>query len=589
MPQVPDIRVPTVAAGGPAAPALQVQDDPSKFGLQVGEAKARKAGAVEQGADVAANAVVRFQRIRNETEVDDVYANKFSPEFRKKYQEYYSLQGKEALDKLPDYIKGMEELQQETTNSLSNPAQKHMFQQAARRRVQAELDGMARHADQQNKVWQANTSDSYLRNQLDQAADFYNDEQKFGSALGAGLGEIDRYAGQTGQSSDQARDRASKFISAAWVSRIERMMLDKPLEADALYKANVANFDAAQRAVIEHKLKQAVMPVQARTIADAVMEEKPSRSVDARASLQGWVKEGEKRAEQMYPDNPVFRDLVASRIQSRVSILVNGMQGVERQARDSLTTAALADGGKDKPVNIEQLLSSPDLKNAWTQIDGMSQRSILAILEHNQRKTDPPLNSESLALYYKLKGQATNDPEAFVAGDLTPHFAALPHALSHELIVQQSAMARKEVRDQEKQLNVQHALSIAKPSLLAAGVYDSKAKSGSSKAAVYDQFVGRYTQQIDQFIANNKRRPNDKELQEITNSLLTSGAESGSGWFLDKSKRAFEVDAGKFYVPVPKTERQKIVDEYVRVRGVPPTDAQIQQVYTIHQLKKGAK
>lgn len=582
-------RVPMVPQG-PATPTLHVNTNEQQFGGDVSAAKKQMGGAIAQAGEVAAEHAIRFQRIQNQTEVDDVYSNSFSPKFREKYQQYYSLEGKAALDELPNYIKDMENIEKEHTAGFKTEAQRHMFRQTARKRVQMETDSMVRFADQQNKVWQAQTSDAFLRNQLDIAADKHNNDQEFGSALGTGLAEIDRYGVDHHQSGEVVRDRASKFISAAWSNRIGRALLQDPQAADRMYQENQQAIDAAVRPQLEHQLNAALKPVEARKIADGIIDRNPMKSVDIRAMLKPWTEQAEKEAEALRPGDAVFRDLTVSRVQSRVNIVATAQAGQERSDRNLLMGLAGGTPGQPdtKPLTLEALLSNDEAKQAWGRMDSFSQSALLARIDLNQKGKDVPFNGESYGAYYRLKGLASSDAEAFLNTDLSKYVTQIPHSLLHELTLQQTTYAQKGVRDQERQLNVNHALTIATPALKGVGI-DPKAKPGSSKAGVYDQFVGRYTEQITNFIDENKRRPNDKELQDITNSLLTSGAESGSGWFTDSRTRAFQVPAEKFYVPVPKAEKAKIVEEYTKMKGHEPSEATVNQIYTLHSLKKGQK
>lgn len=590
MPEIPTSKLPSVAPGGPAAPYVSVNVNENQFGAGASEARARTGSAISHVGEVAAEHVVRFQQIQNQTEVDDVYSNKFSPAFREKYQQYYALQGKEALDRLPEFMKSMEEVEKETAAGLKNDAQRHMFRQTARRRVHMEIDSMVRYADQQNKVWQAQTSDAFLRNQLDQAADFHNDDQKFGAALGTGIAEIDRFGAQTGQSGEVMRDRTSRFISDAWTARIQRQLLQDPAAADAMYRANQQAVDARMRPQLEHQILSSLKPVQARQAADAIVEKNPAKSVDVRAMLGPWTKAAEERAEELRPGDAVFRDMMVSRVTHYVNVWATAQAGQERADRNYLLGLANGTPGQptSKPVTMDALLSNDQAKAAWSRLDSFSQQALIARVELNGKAKDVPFSQESFDTYYRLKGLATSDPDAFVNTNLSGYATQIPHALLHELVQQQTIAARKDVRNQEAQINVNHALTIAAPALRAVGI-DPKAKANTTKAAIYDQFVGRYTQQIDQFITNNKRRPNDKELQEITNSLLTAGAESQSGIFFDTKGRAFQIPPEKFYVPVPKAEKEKIIKEFKELRGHPPTEAQVTQIYTVHSLKKGQK
>lgn len=135
---------------GKLAP-MQIQTSPADFGAQVGQ-------TLEQaGSGMMQNALSR-QQFQNETTVNDVINNKFFPAFQDQYQKYYTLQGKDALDQLPAYQQSMRDLVSEFRGGFSNQAQQKMFDEQTSRRLQFEIAGMSRYADQQNKVWQAQTN-----------------------------------------------------------------------------------------------------------------------------------------------------------------------------------------------------------------------------------------------------------------------------------------------------------------------------------------------------------------------------------------------------------------------------------------------
>jgi hypothetical protein len=69
-------------------------------------ALARRRGGRGRGAACASQRAAR----RTTPGSNDAYSNNFSPAFRDLYQKYYSLQGKDAVDKVPEYHGKMKEL-----------------------------------------------------------------------------------------------------------------------------------------------------------------------------------------------------------------------------------------------------------------------------------------------------------------------------------------------------------------------------------------------------------------------------------------------------------------------------------------------
>lgn len=271
MPQLPFDPRPTVAPAGASGVFQRDASDPNAFGASVAAAGERLGATVDQAANRAAESAIRFQTIQNETEVNDAYANRFSPKFRDLYQKYYSLQGKDAVDQMPDFINQMQGVREDARGELKSDVQRKLFDAMSRRRVESELDGMARYADTQNKVYRADTHGAVLKQLSDQAADKYNDESAFGTSIGTAAAEIDRYTASTGGTAEVARAKLAEFTSNAMLQRVQRWMLDDPLKARDFYRANAGNIAAAQRPLIEHQLSVATKPVEAKIAADGIV------------------------------------------------------------------------------------------------------------------------------------------------------------------------------------------------------------------------------------------------------------------------------------------------------------------------------
>jgi hypothetical protein len=216
MPFVPYSPVPAVLPEGQIAPQ-RIQASPADFGAQAGQALQQDSGELWQQAVV-------HQQLANETQVNDVINNKFFPAFQDMYQKYYSLQGKDAVDQLPTYQQSMRDLVQQYREQLGNPMQQRSFDQETQRRLQYEFRGMGRYADQQNKVYQAQTFDGAVQRQISTAADKYNDPNAIiMAAQGIGLATSKFYQAN-GASPEYADMQTAKYYNQLFGTVIQRRL-----------------------------------------------------------------------------------------------------------------------------------------------------------------------------------------------------------------------------------------------------------------------------------------------------------------------------------------------------------------------------
>lgn len=183
----------------------------------------------------AAVALEQYQAIQDETNANDVYANKFSPAFRDMYQGYRQLQGKDAVDQMPAYVQKMQELRTQVRDSLPNPRQQKMFDEYSRRRVEMELDNMALHSNTQGKLWQIGTQRSNLQNDLNIVADAPDNPTSFADALELGRTHIYDYAkanGGIGIHGLTAAEEFKAFVSDALVTKYSGLIMSNPVKAE---------------------------------------------------------------------------------------------------------------------------------------------------------------------------------------------------------------------------------------------------------------------------------------------------------------------------------------------------------------------
>lgn len=380
-----------------------------------GSALSNLGAALSNLGETAGAYAAKFKTEEDQTRAKDAYANTFGPQFRELYNNYYQLQGKDALDRRPDVEKQMLELRTTVRDGLKNDQQKKIFDGVSVGRMEQELDGMARHAAAQRRVWMDQTHMATLENYVTTAADKSNDPQAFNTAIQGGLAEIDKYAADNGQSSEVTRFKSQGFVSKAWSQRIERAALYDPLAAQQMYGENAQLIAPAERVQLERKLKSAVQPVLVKRAADEIMApdqmqqlerngyvnvslqdgtapapgQGPTTTRDTKAQLAVWLQQADQRAAKDFPDDPVAKDMLVAAIKGRVSTILQMQEGVQRQAQGNLINYII----EKKPGSIDQVLANPDMRANWNAIDPQSKVGIIALAkrdaEGDKIKTNP--------------------------------------------------------------------------------------------------------------------------------------------------------------------------------------------------------
>lgn len=302
MPQIPTLDAPQIAPAAPGRQYQQIDANPAAFGSQVGAALQGLGGAVGQAGNVLAEHALRFQAIQNETEVNDIYAKKFSPAVRDALfgeNGYYRLQGKAAVDGVQGVTDTLQKLRDDTLAGLSNPAQHRAFNAMATRRFQGELDGVARHAAQQNLIYRAQASTALTNDFLQQAAAYYNNDRQFAQSVTGGLEEIKAHGMSSGLPPEVIQQQAQQFLSKAWAARIERMAIDDPTGALTMMRAHATDIDGITMLRLEEKLK----PKSRAAVADALVDGLWSGGA-ARGADGGWerIKAAESGGRQFAAD-----------------------------------------------------------------------------------------------------------------------------------------------------------------------------------------------------------------------------------------------------------------------------------------------
>jgi hypothetical protein len=258
------------------------QATPQEFGAQMGK-------TLEAAGNMLGQHAVERQQLVNETNVNDVYANQFSPQLRGLQNEFMKLEGKDAEAQFPAYEQKMTELRQQVMTALPNDPQRNLFDKAATRRTQSELDSMSRHAASQAKAWEWHTHNAVIADLAGEAEANYNNPQRLQNVLDRLDNETIDYGSKHGWSSEVFKYQRGENQDKLWSAVIRRQALADPVGAQKTYQEQVAAGRISGSA--QGKLEQFLQPIQERLSADAAVGRvsggATAQAIGAEAQRQG--------------------------------------------------------------------------------------------------------------------------------------------------------------------------------------------------------------------------------------------------------------------------------------------------------------
>lgn len=214
MPQVPCEFVHTVMPQGQGVYNNIDKATHENFGGQMGQ-------ALDQAGNVLAQNALHRQQLANETNVNDVYANQFSPAARNIYQKHMALEGKDAEAQFLAYQQQMNDLRNQIRSNLPNMMLQKAFDEASTRRVEMDLDGMARYAAAQTKAWEWNTHTAVMGDLVNEAEANWNNPQRLQNVRDRMDTETADYGSKHGWSGDVFRYQLGENNDKLWTTVIK--------------------------------------------------------------------------------------------------------------------------------------------------------------------------------------------------------------------------------------------------------------------------------------------------------------------------------------------------------------------------------
>jgi hypothetical protein len=234
----------------------------------------------------------------------------------------------------------------------------------------------------------------------------------------------------------------------------------------------------------------------------------------------------------------------------RVRAAYNNVKGVAREAQNANWNQAqvLAMGGMEGPKTLDEFYAAdPNAKSLYQSLDAGKQRAIERQIASNA-KADHPYTPESEARFFELRGKAMSndrkDREEFAAADIASE--EIPRGRRSALLKMQQSMKQ----DEEGRTHLAQSLGVVRSSLGAANI----SPSGNKKK--YDEFVGRFNDQLQLWQMENKgRRPTEEETRKIAAGLLREVVTS-PGMIWDSKARLFEAPLPEGALEAYRTKTQ---------------------------------
>ena len=274
------------------------------------------------------------------------------------------------------------------------------------------------------------------------------------------------------------------------------------------------------------------------------------------------------KAKELVPDDEEFHATFRDQAVARTSVDRRVQREQEFTDRNTVE-AALGPAPDGKlPTSVDEL--PEEVRAAWNNLPEHLQTRYNKVFARNAKEDYAP-NAANQAEYRAWVGRLTDgmaseeDRKAAMDADFIS--MKLPMAQRQQLI----GMQKKAFKSAAHNPKLEHAMSVLQTQLFNADVTRKSDEEG------YFQFRGALHEILQQKLEEGKY-PDDKEIKEIGAGLLRQTVIS-KGWLWDTKGEAFRVE-------VPEDSAEKIKSMFLDSKGREPTDAELQQIYAVHQFNQ---
>lgn len=382
MPTVPKLEIGGVGVAGAPGAYVNPQGDVAKaFGESVGEAQSsvgraiqrmgsgierkgagivdmasgqiagaegtKKIGAaLESAGDMLSKHALNLQDRHNQALATDMFVQ-WDKEASMEGAKFRTLQGMQASDALPDYMKEIETLRNKYSQNAPNVEVARLFDNDSKRRTGYMITDAAYYAGNQNKQYNKATANARQQLAIVHAGNA-KDDKEFEDSVISGVRGVNAEAVESGWSREETDIRINKVVGTAWQARLANTAMTDPFRAESMYEANKGKIeDPVIRNHIEQNLIQQKRAIGTRDDAHAIANGVPFRA------FPGKVSDAYDYTVKFFTDKGYSRE-AASAIAGHLSHESNFNP---EQAHDNNTGYGLAGWRGDRLVALKQFAS----------------------------------------------------------------------------------------------------------------------------------------------------------------------------------------------------------------------------------------
>lgn len=633
MPTVPQIS-PTVQSR-PLDPGFQsgAAATVDAFGSPLGGALAQTGQRISGLADELGRLALKEQMEDNEREAKKLDVELSSALRSINYGDgtaqnpgYFGLKGEAALQGYEGARKSVAETQKKLLDSAKNDRVKQMFAEVSARRVESELNTMARFVGQERVRAADTVSEARLSEAANDAARAWNNPQIIQRSVALAVNEVKDMAQRNGWGKEVEAAKTREAISVIATGAAKAALaVEATGAAQRIFRQYEANFSPEARASISKQIRDGSVQHSAQALRDQAIaahpgdlekqaefiRQKASGKVEdaALSSISTWhsiqrasqadreraenkALRGESQAafDQIKADNPgdpaaqvaaarrlapELRDAVEQRIKSEHTFqnaLKEDKARAGRQAEHEVRMAAAARDRAEKEENRLAFKTADDL---------ISQGSKLSDLSPEIRSKLTPEQRNSLMIYEEKKARGEQFAKQSNEVKLNEYLTMTPDRLGE--VSQSELMSNLSQSDYAivENLRKQSLLGKRDPSnpyslparvrqktveLLGPADTDAKKKRHARIQAMVEE-------EIDREQRDTKRRLTPEREREIIDDVFDKTMMPG--WF----GRTNEVPAYDAVESVPEADRKQIREAYRARYGTPPTQMQVLRFY----------
>lgn len=242
MPQIPYTGVQSVSPQLDPTPRFQVDASPAVFGVNVAQAIEGMGKTVDGvGNEIFARGMA-MQDLYNHSTAQQADAD-YMQKTGELHAQYSSLQGKQAVDAYPQYIKDLQKARTDIRDQMPNDMAAKMFDSTSLSTMGRTIFNGAGHAATENKSYSISAANGRIAASNDQALAQPADDVAFKQGLTDVEAQTRFKAQAQGWAPEAETEAVAQAKSGLWSQRIQGLAKSQPLAADKMLKDGVASGD----------------------------------------------------------------------------------------------------------------------------------------------------------------------------------------------------------------------------------------------------------------------------------------------------------------------------------------------------------